>query len=422
MLICLLDEQTNLPTNFVNFFFMSVNFEPSFATNPSLLKQINTARLLELLRCHAPIARAELARLTGLTRSTVTVITAELIAQGLVREGSEIPAARGGGRPGVGLMLNPDGAFFIGAAIEVEHLTVVMLNLAAQIVARIQQPLVETTPEQALQQLMQLIEQIRQVEPSHNSRLRGIGLSIQGVLNLDGVVIRAPFLNWSGVDLRRYFQPHLDLPLFVDNDANAAALAEIYLGSAMQSSSLLYILINKGIGSSIIINNRVFRGAYGTAGEISALMSDPPGQDNLHECGHRVGKEDLLNRYRQQGGKATDLLELVERLETGETIAQTVVQDWAENLGRGLISVVSLLNPEQVVLGGPLTVLFPYVKDSLIARLRDKMPRQGELGFFSNPKAKFEASSFGEDASAVGGAVLVYQSLFRVPDLVLLPN
>jgi len=143
---------------------------------------------------------------------------------------------------------------------------------------------------------------------------------------------------------------------------------------------------------------------------------------DANECGRQVGREDLLNRYWKQGGKATNLSELVKQLEQGEAIAHTIVQDWAENLGRGLISVVSLINPEQIVLGGPLTVLFPYVKDSLMIQLRDKMPRQGENGFFSNPRAKFEISSFGEDASAVGGAVLAYQSLFRVPDLVLVPG
>lgn len=391
-------------------------------THPAVLKQINTARLLELLRCHAPIARAELARLTGLTRSTVTVITADLIAQGLVQEGGELAPPQGSGRPGVGLRLKPDGAFFIGAAIESEHLTVVKLDLAAQIVARIQRPLTTAEPEIVLQQVVQLIHQIREMEPICDSRLRGIGLSIQGVLNLDGVVIRAPFLNWSGVDLRRYLQPHLNLPLFVDNDANAAALAEVYLGNAMQSSCLLYILINNGIGSGLIINNRVFRGAYGTAGEISALMSDPPGQDNAHECGHQVGKEDLLNRYRNQGGQANDLLELVEQLDAGEAIAHRVVQEWAETLSRGFISVANLLNPEQIVLGGPLAVLFPYVEETLTTYLRDRMPRQGDRGFFSNPRARLTVSSFGEDASAVGGAVLAYQSLFQLPDLVLFPG
>jgi predicted NBD/HSP70 family sugar kinase len=402
---------------------MLPTFQQFAATHPGLLKQINTARLLELLRCHAPISRADLARLTGLTRSTVTVITAELVAQGLVQESGGFSANRGGGRPGVGLMLNPNGAFFIGAAIETEHLTVVKLNLAAQIVARTQAPLQGNgNLAPVLNQLVQLIEGIRQQDQQEDKRLRGIGLSIQGILNRDGVLIRAPFLNWSGGDLRGYLESQLDLPLFVDNDANAAALAEVYLGDAMQSSSLLYILINQGIGSGIIINNQVFRGASGTAGEISALMNDPPGQDDLTQWSHGVGKEALLDRYRNRGGKANSLSELAEQLAQGEAIALAVVQDWAETLSRGLISAASLLNPERIVLGGPLTVLFPYIKDTVTTRLREGMPRQGEMGFFSNPKARFEASTFGEDASAVGGAVLAYQSLFRVPDLVLLPH
>lgn len=97
-------------------------------------------------------------------------------------------------------------------------------------------------------------------------------------------------------------------------------------------------------------------------------------------------------------------------LAQGEVTAHTVVQDWVE-ISKGLISVASRLNPERSMLGDPLTALFLYVKDFLIAQLRDGMPRQGE-GFFSNPKARLEASIFGEDASAVGEAVLAYQSLF----------
>lgn len=392
------------------------------ATNPGLLKQINTARLLELLRCHAPISRADLARLTGLTRSTVTVITSELIAQGLVREGGELSTSRGGGRPGTGLMLHPDGAFFIGAAIETEHLTVLKLNLAAKIITRMQEPLQGADLVQVLEQLMQMVDRVHGSEPFSNTRLRGIGLSIQGVLNLDGVIIRAPFLNWAGGDLRSHLQPHFPVPLFVDNDANAAALAEVYLGNAMQTSNLLYILINQGIGSGIIVNNQVFRGAYGTAGEISALMSDPPGQDDLELWTHSVGKDALLNCYRQSEGNVKNLEQFVKKLEKGDAIAHSVVQDWAETLSKGLICAASLLNPEQIVLGGQLTGLFPYVKDTIKTRLREGMPRQGQHGFFSNPNAKFDVSMFGEDAAAVGGAVLAYQSLFRVPDLVLFPN
>ncbi len=101
-------------------------------------------------------------------------------------------------------------------------------------------------------------------------------------------------------------------------------------------------------------------------------------------------------------------------------LAQKVVQEWSQFLGWGLIALVNIFNPERVVLGGPLTVLMPYVKDQLDAILRNYVPGNGNQGFFSNPKARFELSTFGEDAAAIGGAVLVYQSLFQVPDLVLL--
>lgn len=406
---------------------METNFDRQpLAAKPHLLKQINYARILELLRCRAPITRAELARYSGLTRSTVTVITAELITKGLVRESGEMIVKPGGGRPGVGLSLNPDGAFFIGAAIEVEHITVVELNLAAQIVQRIQEPIEGSSdPERIFNQLVQLIDRVRQSNPLSQHRLRGVGLTVQGTLNLGSTVICAPFLGWHGVDLRRYLQLRINLPLFVDNDANAAALAEVYLGRAMQISHLLYLLINRGMGAGIVVNNQVFRGAYGTAGEIGSVSIEPyrstrDDSSQQRDLGTSVGKETLLRRYRERGGKASDVNDLVAHLVLADPLTQAVVFEWAEILGWAIINLVNILNPEQIVIGGPLSALLPYVKNQLDAMLRDCVPGDGSNGFFSNPNSRLEASTFGEDASAVGGAVLVYQSLFQVPDLVLL--
>ena len=256
--------------------------------------------------------------------------------------------------------------------------------------------------------------------------MRGIGLTIEGTLNLDGVVICCSFLDWEGVDLRRYLQPSLDLPLFVDNDANAAALAQMYLGNGIQTHSLLYLLINKGIGAGIVINNRVFRGAYGTAGEIGAWLTEQicsavnDHRNQPKDLGLLVGREKLLSRYRKQGGTASDIVELVEHLAQAQPLAKAIVSEWAQTLGWGLINLVNVLNPERIVIGGALTALIPYVKDQLNTMLRDYIPGDGKNGFFRNPKACFEISTFGEDAAALGGAVLAYQSLFRVPDLVLL--
>lgn len=125
------------------------------------------------------------------------MITAELIANGLVLESQDLVTTPGSGRPGIGLQLNSEGAFFIGASIEVEHLTVVKLNLAAQIIDHIQEPIEGSrTPEPVLDRLVQLINQVRQFHPGHELRLRGVGLTLQGSLNLDGIVLHAPFLDW----------------------------------------------------------------------------------------------------------------------------------------------------------------------------------------------------------------------------------
>ncbi len=394
-------------------------------TDASLLKQINYARILSVLRRTPHLPRAEIARQTGLTRSTITVITAELIDKGLVREGGETITGQNGGRPGVGLALNPEGAFFIGAAIGAETLTVVELNLAAQVVNRIQTSIGDNrTPETVIRSLVTLIQQVQQANPLNTDRLRGVGLTVPGTLNLDGVVVRAPLLNWQEIDLRSHLESLIDLPLFVDNDANAAALAEVYLGSAIECSSLLYLLLDTGVGGGIVIDNRVYRGAYGTASEVCELIVDPNGDrtdgDEPGKLGPLVEKAGLLKRYQQQSGEAADLALLVSKLQAGDAIAHAVVQEWAKFLGWGLTSLVNILNPERVVLGGQLTVLLPYVKEPLDAMLRDCVPGTGVYGFFSNAKSRFEISEFGEDSAAIGGAVLAYQSLFQVPDLVLL--
>lgn len=397
-------------------------------TDASLLKQINYARILSTVRRTPHLPRAEIARQTGLTRSTITVITAELIDKGLLREGAETIAGQSGGRPGIGLDLNPEGAFFIGAAIGAEHLTVVELNLAAQVVNRIQEPLGQNrAPESVIQALAKLIQQVRQANPLAKERLRGIGLTVPGTLNLEGVVVRAPLLGWQEIDLRSHLESLIDLPLFVDNDANAAALAEVYLGSAIECSSLLYLLLDTGVGGGIVIDNRVYRGAYGTASEVCELIVDPRSDRNGNSNGEDFGKmgplvekAGLLKRYQQQSGEAADLPLLLSKLQAGDAIAQAVIREWATFLGWGLTSLVNILNPERVVLGGQLTVLLPYVKEQLDAMLRDCVPGTGVYGFFSNAKSRFEISEFGEDSAAIGGAVLAYQSLFQVPDLVLL--
>lgn len=404
----------------------------TLTTDASLLKQINFARILSLLRCNPRLTRAEIARRIGLTRSTVTVITAELIEAGLLQEGHETTSGVEGGRPGVELELDPEGAFFIGVAIGSEDVRVVELNLAAQVTRRVQAPMLDTDPAavtqqlvELIQQLVELIQQVWQANPQSRERSQGIGITVPGALNREGIILRAPRLHWQNVDLRTYLNLHLDVPLLIENDANAGALVEIYLSGAIPSHSLLYLFLDAGVGAGMVINNRLLRGAGGTASEVSELMID------IHHSPRLVGehpgtfqalcsKVGLLRAYQQHSGELVDLDLFLSKLERGDAIAQAVVKEWGKYLSWGVRGLIGILNPERIVFGGQLAVLLPCVQDQLDEMLQGCLPDGNGYSFSGATQFQLEVSQFVEDSAAIGGAVLAYQSLFQMPDLLLL--
>jgi predicted NBD/HSP70 family sugar kinase len=193
----------------------------------------------------------------------------------------------------------------------------------------------------------------------------------------------------------------------------------------MYCKSLLYLLLDVGVGGGIVLDNRVWRGTHGTASEVSEMMLDPYTSRNCE--GERPGslgafcsKTGLLTHYHEQSGEPADFNVLLTHLEQENAIAQAVIQEWGQFLGLGLIGLVNILNPERVVFGGQLAMLLPYVQERLDDMLRDCLPGNKGYGFSSDATAVLEISQFGGDSAAMGGAVLVYQSLFQVPDLVLL--
>jgi predicted NBD/HSP70 family sugar kinase len=404
---------------------MKTNTSKPLTTDASLLKQINFARILSLLRHDPRLTRAEIARRTGLTRSTITVITAELIEAGLLREGRETASTPEGGRPGVELELDPEGAFFIGVAIGDENIRVVELNLAAQVTRRVQLSITDTNPTAVTQQLIELIQQVWQANPQSKARSRGIGITVPGSLDREGLILRAPRLGWKNVHLRTYLNLHLDVPLFIENDANAGALVEVYLGGSMLRHSLLYLMLEVGVGAGMVLNNRLLRGAGGTASEVRELMLDlhashTTSDENAGTLEALCSKAGLLNAYYQQSGEQIDLDMLLFRLEAADAIAQTVVKAWGTYLGWGVRGLIGVLNPERIVFGGRLTVLLPYVQNHLEEMLCNCLPDGSGYGFDRSARFRLAISKFGEDSAAIGGAVLVYQSLFQMPDLLLL--
>jgi predicted NBD/HSP70 family sugar kinase len=379
---------------------------------PTFLRDINQARVLRLLKEKGVLSRAEVARYLGVTRSTVTLVIGELIKKGLIAPTGEAFVTQLTGRPGAALKLNREGAFFLGVEIGAGEVHLLLIDLFGSIIHRETVPHRSTRPEVVCQDLIDLILRVWSERLKNSDRLRGVGFAVSGLINTQGVVRKAPTLGWHDVDLKNELLVKLPLPAFAENDANAAALAELSFGGRVGYSDLCVLLLNIGVGAGIISERKLFRGHLGLAGEIGHLCLEPANCHADEEIGFLescVGRNNLLSSYQRAGGKAKDLAGLVEDLKGNGPSALKAVETWAEWLALTISNLADIANPKLVVLAGPLSELYPFVEERVRKRLEERrFPTVEDL--------EIEVSTFGRDAAALGGAALVFNGLFSVPD------
>jgi predicted NBD/HSP70 family sugar kinase len=377
---------------------------------PKLIRDINQSRALLLLKEHGTLSRAAFARALNLTRATVTRVAAELLQQGLVIETGQTFVTEGTGRPGQGLKLNPEGAFFVGVGIEVERLTAVVVNLGGDIVF---QDKVESSsdPAAVIQAAAKLVREIVSKRLKKSPRIRGVGFTVPGMLTPDGLVRLAPLLKWRDLPLRKELARQIPLPILIENDANAAALAEVYFGTCAGERNLCLLILDVGVGAGTIVDRKIFRGSQGYAGEIGHLdlrLKSAGLQEGRGFLESVLGRDGLLSGYQPGGKKIRDLQGLLELLRKGDAGARALVNAWSEWLVLAIRSVADLYNPRLVILSGQLACLYDFVSSKVVDQLQARK-------FPTVDRLEVRASSFGENSSAVGGAALVYDSVFTVP-------
>jgi predicted NBD/HSP70 family sugar kinase len=379
---------------------------------PAFLRDINEARVLRLLKEKGVLSRAQIARHLGLTRSTVTLVIGELIKRGLIAPTGEAFVTQFTGRPGAALRLNEEGAYFLGVEIGASEVHLLLINLFGSIIHRDTVPHRDTKPKVVFQDLIDLVLRVWDQRLKNSDRLRGVGFAVSALINTQGVIRKAPTLGWRDVDLKNELLARLPLPAFAENDANAAALAELSFGGRVGYGDLCVLLLNVGVGAGIISERKLFRGYSGLAGEIGHLCLEPARRHPDEEIGFLescVGRKNLLASYQRAGGKARDLPGFLEDLKGNGSIARKAVETWAEWLALTISNLADIANPKLVVLGGPLSELYPFVERKVCKRLEERrFPTVEEL--------EIEVSAFGRDSAALGGAALVFNRLFSVPD------
>jgi predicted NBD/HSP70 family sugar kinase/predicted transcriptional regulator len=261
-----------------------LNFDKLHMASKGRMRDINEAIVLNLIRDKQSVSRVEIACKTGLQISTITVITKRLIKKGLVHEQGVAPSS-GGRRPRL-LALRAEKACVFGIDIGVTKTTLAIGDFNGSIIHR---EILATgrRPQPFLNKLIDKIEHL--VESQEDGfEFEGVGVSATGVIDsANGKIIFSPNLGWKDVDIQAIFERRLPLPIYINNDARSSALAEVWHGNGRHTGSLnlVFVTVNEGVGTGIILNGQLFRGSSDGAGEFGHLSLDHNGPSC--NCGNR---------------------------------------------------------------------------------------------------------------------------------------
>lgn len=335
-------------------------------------RDINRRIVLNLIRTHQPISRADLARHSGLQRSTVSVIAEQLIAERWITEGANGHTPRG--RRPTFLHLNKERVGIIGINVRPVMTKVALADLDANFLA--QDSL--ATPQDPKEFVAELVPRVRKLMTARAGlTCEGIGVSLPGRVDLVSKrLVFAPNLGWRDVDLKTPLEKATKLPVELENAANSCALSEICFGRRAEGlRNLVVVTVSEGIGCGLILNHQLVQGTTGTAGEFghAALI-----QDGLEcSCGNRgcwemYASNSAAIRYYSQatrGAKRRSTAEertisfehLLRLAEQGDTKATDALQQMAQYLGRGVAPLVAGLAPDMIVIVGEVTRAWPLV-------------------------------------------------------------
>jgi predicted NBD/HSP70 family sugar kinase len=386
---------------------------------PRAVRHINEVRILDALYRHGSTTRADLARELGLMRSTVGNLVTGLIEQGLLSEGAVVDPAGGGraGRPGQLVQLNARTQAFIGADIGVGHLSVVAINLLGQVIHS-RTVACQPSPgavESVLAPLSTLIRDAVRSLPQDQT-VHGLCVTVPGLVDDQGVVLRAPILGWSNVDVLPRLAAALNwqAPMTAENDANAFAAAELYGRDPSPSANALFVYLDAGVGGGMTSRGDLLRGDRGRAGEIGHIHLGEQGFDPdtalQGSFESYVARNAVLARWIRHGGPENGRLEdFVGAVHAGQPAAARTLDEWAWWMGRGLASLISVLDPGRVVLGGPVAALYALAKHTVDDAISRHLVAPPTL-------PRMEISALGANACAIGGALLLHHAHLAVDE------
>ena len=385
------------------------------SSSPRKIRQNNVVAALQALFEHGCLSRAELARNLGLNRSSSGNIVSELAANALVREvaGDDVDRSKRAGRPGIFLELDPRSAYFVGAEIGVEHITTLHIDLMANLTAFQVEPFDGRSVSTAEAVECAVAQAFKDLPIEIADRVEGFGLSAPAQMDRNGKVRIAPLLGWQDEDLLALTRNALgsEMPIAIDNDANAFAFGESYRNRAAKTGVALVLVIETGVGGGIVIDGKVFRGGHGLAGEIGHL--NVPDGGELEQV---LGLDHLLrSRTSRMEPAETTLAEFLADVRDRVPGAVSIAEDWARNLAFALVAACRMIDPNRIVLGGSVAALYPLVR----ARVAHYITANQAATF---PIPEITVHDAAETGAAFGAACMMHRRFLSLENQILVEH
>jgi len=322
----------------------------------SVTRQLSRRSVFEALLHRSPISRADLAKVTGLSKQTTSEVIDAFDQQGLVR-----PVGRTSGNVGrtaVLYELSPEGGHVLGIDLGA-RLTVALADIAGRVIAEADEPTDSRGGVWALDQIARLAGRLARDNHTHASRMRSIVLATPGVVNpKSGAIEMAPNITGLGnLNVVGMLGEKLGSAVAIENDINLALLGEIWHGCAQNVANVAFLALGTGVGLGLYVNGQLVRGENGAAGEIGYLPigGDPlQAESRLQGClEYQVGATGVIRRYREAGGSHVDSVRQVfERAQAGDSLATSVIDETARLTGLAAATVIATVDPQLIVLGG----------------------------------------------------------------------
>lgn len=378
-----------------------------------LIKNMNISVILEKIRTEGPVSRASLSRMTGLSRSTCSILVDQLIAEDLVCETGKDESS--GGRKAILLTINYEGGRAIGLKLMQNRIAGALVDLNGRI---IQTDSRETTSDfsgsELIDYLCEIVGSLTAIEKNKGKKIFGIGVGIGGKIDYQkGILLESSIIGLKNLSIASILEERTGIPVFLENDVNAFTLGEKYFGEGKNFSNFLCVSLGSGIGAGVIIDDSLYRGSHHMACEFGHMSMSAEPDARLCNCGKHgcleafASDSAIEDYYKELSGAELPINEISKLAGQGDITSLKAFARAGSYLGFGISTLINLFDPEALIIGGEGVVYYEYMEEEMNNSLSNNVV------YGLSDEADIRPVSYDDNLWVRGVATLVVQKVMK---------